>query len=826
MRVACALALAVGAGPAGAAQAGVVRVGRAPVLQSGAVVVGQVAPEARLHVTVVLKPRDPAALAAYAQAVSTPGSSDFRRYLTTAQFARRFGATAAAIGTVRRSLRAQGLKTGPVTAGGLSIRVLATAGHLERGLRISLRRLVLPDRRTAIMANAAPALGAHAADAVEAVIGLDSVSAPHPLLHRRAQNALRAPGAIERAHATVATGGPQPCKTARAQAGSQGSYTADQIAAAYGFGGLYRAGDRGGGVTVAIYELEPVDPRDVNAYQSCYGTHASVRYVRVDGGAGSGPGTGEAALDVENLIGLAPRANVLVYEGKNSSSGAPGAGPFDTFSAIINQDRAKVVSVSWGVCEAVLGAANAGAENTLFEQAAVQGQTIVAASGDNGSEDCVSGSRINQTQLAVDDPASQPFVTSVGGTTLSAIGPPPVQSVWNTGTGPLGARTGAGASGGGISDLWQMPSGQRDASSAVNVLGAGATGSQCGHPGGYCREVPDVAADADPMTGYTVYWNGSGNDLAAPEGWQAIGGTSGAAPVWAALMALADGSPACAAGPIGYALPSLYRAASSTYAADFSDVASGNNDFTGTNRGLFAAAAGYDEATGLGTPNATALASDLCGGVVQMTKPHAHRSALGASVRMMLHARAADGGRVRFHTTGLPPGLSINAITGAIAGRPRRMGIYHVTATARDRTGALAGARFTWSVGAAPRIENVSLSGIGARRPALSFTIVTGHGSPPMRELALSVPTPLKVTSSHAIRVSVRGTARFTANAVDGKLRIELRRAFRRVRITVAYPSLQTTGGRLANARGRQAPRLALAVLDAGHGASRLQARI
>src|SRR5262249_35857476 len=260
MRVACALALAVGASRPGAAHAGVVRVGRAPVLQSGAVVVGQVTPEARLHVTVVLKPRDPAALAAYAQAVSTPGSSDFHRYLTTAEFARRFGASAAAIGAVRRSLRAEGLKTGPVTAGGLSIRVLATAGHLERGLRISLRRLALPGRRTAILANAAPALGAHAADAVQARIGLDAGSAPHPLLRRPAQNALRVPGAIERADAAVATGGPQPCKTARAQARSQSSYTADQIAAAYGFGGLYRAGDWGGGVTVAIYQLQPVDP--------------------------------------------------------------------------------------------------------------------------------------------------------------------------------------------------------------------------------------------------------------------------------------------------------------------------------------------------------------------------------------------------------------------------------------------------------------------------------------------------------------------------------------------------------------------------------------
>ena len=152
------------------------------------------------------------------------------------------------------------------------------------------------------------------------------------------------------------------------------AYTADQIAAAYGFSGLYAAGDTGAGTTIALYELEPDDPADIAAYQACYGTHTAVSYVTVDGGAGRGAGGGEAALDIENTIGLAPGANVLVYQGPNSNSGAPGSGPYDIFSSIINQDRAQVVSVSWGECEASLGASDAAAENTLFEQATVQGQ--------------------------------------------------------------------------------------------------------------------------------------------------------------------------------------------------------------------------------------------------------------------------------------------------------------------------------------------------------------------------------------------------------------------------------------------------------------------
>ena len=104
----------------------------------------------------------------------------------------------------------------------------------------------------------------------------------------------------------MVTGGPQPCAAAQAAATVQGANTADQIASAYGFTGLYQAGGLGAGQTIAIYELEPNDPSDIAAFQSCYGTQTSVSYVQVDGGAGSGPGSGEAALDIEQAIVLAP----------------------------------------------------------------------------------------------------------------------------------------------------------------------------------------------------------------------------------------------------------------------------------------------------------------------------------------------------------------------------------------------------------------------------------------------------------------------------------------------------------------------------------------
>jgi hypothetical protein len=819
--LAAVLSMVALAAPA-AARAGLRRVGAAPGLPHDAIVTGRLNTGIVLHVTVTLEPRHPAALAAYARAVATPGSSLYHAYLTPRQFAQRFGAGAATVATVQRALRARGLRPGRASAGGLSIPVTATAGQLERGLSLSLLKLALPGRRTAVATTASPALAAGAAGAVQSVVGLNTASAPRPLLQRPR---FQPRSGASRAH--VVTGGAQPCLAARTAALSQGAHTADQIASAYGFPGLYGAGDLGAGTTIAVYELEAVDPGDITQYQACYGTHTQISYVPVDGGVQPGAGSGEAALDIEDLLGLAPAANLIVYQGPNSNSSSPGSGPYDTFSTIINQDRAQVVTVSWGECEAALGRADADAENSLFEQAAAQGQTIVAAAGDSGSEDCDTGGSLPQNQLAVDDPASQPFVTGVGGTTLSALGPRPSESVWNGGSGTPAAAVQPGAGGGGISNLWRMPPAQLDASPALRLLGAGLTGSQCGHPGGYCREVPDVSADADPSTGYVIYWNGSGSAPFPERGWQTIGGTSAASPVWSALIALADASPRCAGARVGYAVPALYRAAGAAYAGDFNDVGSGNNDFTQTNGGRFAAGTGYDEASGLGTPNAAALAGTLCADGLRLTNPGPQQSAAHASVTLRLRTGDVRGSAVHFKATRLPPGLSLARATGRITGRPRRSGTYHVTVTAEDAQNATAGAAFTWSIGSAPRILGASLTGLAQRRPALAFTVVAGRGAPALSQFLVTVPADLRLVSGRGVRAVVSGAARphFSARAVSGGLRIELARGLRRVRLTLAYPAIRAILGRQTQVRGSRLE-LAVRVLDVGRGTSRLRARV
>jgi hypothetical protein len=672
-----------------------VRVGAAPHRPPRTRVLGALPASAPIHINVTLRPRDPAGLASYAAAVSTPGSPLYHRFLTVGQFRQRFGPGAGQIAAVQSSLRAHGLPPAGVSANGLAISVSSSAGGIARAFSLSFDRLALPSGRTAFANNQAPQFDSSVAGDVQAVVGLDSISVPRPQAILRPHAVARAPvgHAVEGPAPRVVTGGPQPCAQAAQTAPGVGAYTADQLASAYRFSSLYGVGDQGAGQTIALFELEPNNASDIAAYQSCYGTSAAVSYVGVDGGSGTGAGQGEAALDIEDVIGLAPKASVLVYQGPNTGSGA-----YDTYSAIVSQDRAQVISTSWGVCEPnEQGTATAQAENTLFQEAAVQGQSVFAAAGDSGSEDCQTSS------LAVDDPASQPYVTGVGGTTMSTLGPPATESVWNE------RAAGAGAGGGGISSVWTMPSYQTGTPPPLNVVGSWSSGSACGAArGSYCREVPDVSADADPYTGYLVYYNG---------GWGGIGGTSAAAPLWAAFMALVNASSACNGTSVGFANPALYRAAASGYSTDFGDITSGNNDYTATNGGAFAAGPGYDPASGLGTPVASSLPAALCsragsgGSTITVADPGNQTSAVGTAANLQIEATdSASGAALTYAATGLPAGLSIDPATGVISGVPTTAGSSTATVTVSDAAGASASTSFQWTIALRTSATSVTCS--------------------------------------------------------------------------------------------------------------------
>ncbi len=569
---------------AGTARLSPERIGQSPRVADHARRLGALTASASMTIDVVLYPRDPAALSAFATAVSTPGNPLYRHYLARGQFAGRFGPTDAAIRAVEKSLRSEGLSGGHLSADHLSISYTAEAGKVARALSVSIERYRLPGGRVAFANARAPQFAGAAARYVQGVVGLDDLTQAH----RLGMVQVTTPRPTARLPHVV-TGGPQPCAKAVAAGPANYALTADQLASAYRLSSLYGAGDEGAGISVALFELEPNLTTDISAYQSCYGTNTTVTYTEEDGGAGTGAGEGEAALDIEDVIGLAPKASIDVYQAPNTNLGL-----YDNYSAIVGNDTSKVISTSWGECESEAGSSIIAEEGALFQTAVTQGQSVFAAAGDNGSEDC------GTNALAVDDPASQPDVTGVGGTEITALGPPPTQIVWNE------SANGSGAGGGGVSSSHTMPSYQSGAPSSLNVINKNSSGTQCkAASGSYCREVPDVSADADPYSGYVIYYDGA---------WTGIGGTSAAAPFWAAFTALVDGSSACDGKAIGFANPALYGAAATAYSADFNDITSGNNDYTGTHSGLYPAGTGYDMASGLGTPNGAGLPATLCAG--------------------------------------------------------------------------------------------------------------------------------------------------------------------------------------------------------------------
>ena len=364
----------------------------------------------------------------------------------------------------------------------------------------------------------------------------------------------------------------------------------------------------------------------------------------LDGGQPPGPGSGESILDVEDVSAMAPGATIDVYEAPNTAFGG-----LDEFNQIISSDRDEVVTVSWGFCETALQQGEPGfqqEENALFEEAAAQGQSVFAAAGDSGSDDC-NGFETSvpvAPYLSVDDPGSQPYVVSVGGTTIEDATQPPEEHVWNDGA--LG-----GAGGGGISNSWVMPSWQAGATvPGVDPAATVATAEKVegdhfcqGNPDGGtfggatgddpCREVPDVSAQADEFTGAVTVYSASFGPGAS--GWTTIGGTSSSAPIWAGLLADVNASVTCQGNDlttsgVGFVSPLLYAVASSraSYAASFNDITTGNNDSYDIDNGkVFASTTGYDMASGLGSPQLTTpsggdgLAYYLCSYAVSATRP-------------------------------------------------------------------------------------------------------------------------------------------------------------------------------------------------------------
>jgi hypothetical protein len=591
---------------------------------------------AKVSGDVTLRPRDPAAVTAAALAVSNPKSLQYRQYLAPGAFRAKYGPTATTIATVAATLRAAHLTVSSVSSNGMLIHFTGTAAQAGTALHTGFATYRLKNGRTGTEMTSAPAFPTSVASQVTGVIGLNTLAKPVSTIEHWDAGHAKLSTPLTRSAATAPiAGAPVPCAAATKNATSQNGLTYDHLAHAYGLDGLFRSGDFGAGQHIAVYELAPFVPSDVSTFDTCYFGKAGaadmatrLHSILVDGGAGTGAGDGtdEADLDVQDVAAFAPKADIDVYTAPNSSLGY-----LDEYNQIISSDADKFITSSWVStdCEQDTEGFEPGlvdTENQLFEQAALQGQTVLNSAGDSGSDGCAFNGSPSPVApfVSASDPSTQPFVTSVGGTTITDDTNRPKEQVWNDGN--FG-----GAGGGGTSALWSAPSWQQGANSTIDpsvFAGALGTGSGFGH--GFdqpcpqatstdmtvCRTVPDVTAEADEFTGAVGIFD------ATFGGWVDFGGTSSSTPLWAAMLADVQASAGCqSSGPLGFISPKLYAIGANPAqdAASFNDVTVGNNDeYDISNGDLFRATPGFDLASGLGSPRLTApggqpaLAAFLC----------------------------------------------------------------------------------------------------------------------------------------------------------------------------------------------------------------------
>jgi kumamolisin len=357
------------------------------------------------------------------------------------------------------------------------------------------------------------------------------------------------------------------------------SYTPPQLAQLYDF----PADSNGNGQCIGIIELGGgYRTADLRAYFARLGiSKPRIKSLSVDGGHNHPTGDPQSAdaevmLDIEVAGAVAPGATIVVYFAPNTD-----AGFLDAMTAAIHDTRnhPSVISISWGAPEAAWTAQAMQAMDQAFQDAAVLGVTVCCAAGDDGSSD-IRDPRDDDGLLHADFPASSPYALACGGTRLQGSGHTIASEVvWNEG------RTG-GATGGGVSEVFALPSWQ-----------AGADVPPSGNPGGHIgRGVPDVAGDADPVTGYQIQVDGQQG---------VIGGTSAVAPLWAGLVALLNQRLGQA---VGYLNPVLYSLPLT--AGAFHDITTGDNDITG-HHGSYAARPGWDACTGWGTPDGAKLLQAL-----------------------------------------------------------------------------------------------------------------------------------------------------------------------------------------------------------------------
>ena len=452
--------------------------------------------------------------------------------VSRAQFKKHHAAAPAAIKLVRAFAREFHLKVepDPTSVARRTVQLTGAAADIQKAFGVVLEQKTINGTEYRVREGAIH-LPASLTGEVEAVLGLDNRPQAQPHF---------------RVHA--------------ASAAAPSSYTPPQVAQAYKF----PAKASGAGQTIGIIELGGgYRQADLTAYFKTLGLAApGITAVSVDKGKNSPSNAngadGEVMLDIEVAASVAPGAKIAVYFTPNTDQGF-----IDAITTAVHDtaNKPSVLSISWGGPESTWTQQSMTALDAACQSAAALGVTITVAAGDNGSTDGGKGNN-------VDFPASSPHVLACGGTKLNANGATIISEVvWNE----LASKE--GATGGGVSNVFALPSWQANAHVPAPSVKTGGRG------------VPDVAGDADPTTGYTIRVDGQTT---------VIGGTSAVAPLWAGLIAVANQQ---LGTQVGFIQPAIYAAKA---ASAFNDITVGNN-------GAFSAGPGWDACTGLGSPIASKL---------------------------------------------------------------------------------------------------------------------------------------------------------------------------------------------------------------------------
>ena len=528
-----------------------------PLIQQ-AHLVQNTSPTQQLNLSIGMQLRDPSGLDSLLSNIYDPNSPQYQQYLTPDQFEQMFAPTSDQVQQVVTYLQSQGMTVTGVAPNNLLIDATATVSQVQSAFSVKINTYQAGSH-TFYANTSSPSVPTSISQLITSIGGLDNSVQYQPLYQRMVKH-------IQKYGAALAT---------------PSGFGPKDLTDAYDATSLQNAGIMGDNQTVALFELDGYQASDVTQYFQNYGMATpNISNVLVDGYNGAaGQGAIEVELDMEVVGAFAPHASQIVYEGPNTTQGLN-----DTYNQIVHDNKAHIVSISWGLCEAYSGAAELQTLDNIFKQGAAQGMAFFAAAGDSGAYDCGDGT------LSVDSPASDPYVTGVGGTNLQLnAGAYGSESVWSNPSDTSRSPNGAGG-GGGISNTFSEPSWQTG-----RVVQGGN------------REVPDVSADADPATGYATYCTVT-NAGCPSTGWITVGGTSAAAPLWAGSTALIN-QYLLSQGKtiIGSANPSLYGLFSASQKlSPFHDLTSGNNLH-------YNAGPGYDLASGIGSPDVNNIAHDLAG---------------------------------------------------------------------------------------------------------------------------------------------------------------------------------------------------------------------